>query len=256
MLSTPSRSPAFDPSQGSATPANSAKQSAEVVARTLSPSRLSSSKSSRSPPSLIHSFTRDLRPLDAEDNPFSLDNTRDSDQSGSGSGSDDDDSDDSDGFGGSKTAAPTKVDDDEAELSKGLAEAKLAPSVPAAAATGSKGLEERKVVKTAEEIAQARQAKKAVKKPEDGSKPANLNKGAPVVMSRREREEKQKAEAKERYQKLHAAGKTDEARADLARLAAIRKQREAAKAAKEKDAASKEAEQKAALAKSGRKIAK
>ncbi|GAA5942252.1 hypothetical protein JCM1841_003101, partial [Sporobolomyces salmonicolor] len=199
-------------------------------------------------------FTRDLRPLDAEDNPFSLDNARDSDESGSSS--DDDDSDDSDGFGGSKSAAPTKVDGAEAELSKGMAEAKLAPSASAAAATGSRGLGERKVVKSAEEIAQARQAKKALKKPEDGSKPANLNKGAPVVMSRREREEKQKAEAKERYQKLHAAGKTDEARADLARLAAIRKQREAAKAAKDQDAASKEAEQKAALAKSGRKIAK
>jgi len=32
--------------------------------------------------------------------------------------------------------------------------------------------------------------------------------------------------AKERYWKLHEAGKTDQARADLARLALIRKERE------------------------------
>jgi hypothetical protein len=45
-------------------------------------------------------------------------------------------------------------------------------------------------------------------------------------LSRREREEIDKVKAKERYQKLHAAGKTEEARSDLARLAIIKKQRE------------------------------
>lgn len=47
-------------------------------------------------------------------------------------------------------------------------------------------------------------------------------------LSRREREEIEKQRAKEHYQKLHAQGKTDEARADLARLAIIRQQREEA----------------------------
>jgi len=51
---------------------------------------------------------------------------------------------------------------------------------------------------------------------------------APRQLSRREREEKEKKEAQERYWKLHAAGKTDQAKADLGRLAAIRKEREAA----------------------------
>lgn len=41
-------------------------------------------------------------------------------------------------------------------------------------------------------------------------------------------EELEKQQAKERYEKLHLAGKTDEARADLARLALIKKQREEA----------------------------
>jgi len=49
-------------------------------------------------------------------------------------------------------------------------------------------------------------------------------------LSRREREAIEKQKAKERYQKLHAEGKTDEAQKDLARLAIIRKQREEAAA--------------------------
>lgn len=42
------------------------------------------------------------------------------------------------------------------------------------------------------------------------------------------REEIEKQKAKERYMKLHLEGKTDQARADLARLAIIKKQREEA----------------------------
>lgn len=47
------------------------------------------------------------------------------------------------------------------------------------------------------------------------------------------REEIEKQKAKERYMKMHLAGKTDQAKADLARLAIIRKQRE--EAARKKD---------------------
>ncbi|KAL7288397.1 28 kDa heat- and acid-stable phosphoprotein-like [Trichogramma pretiosum] len=47
-------------------------------------------------------------------------------------------------------------------------------------------------------------------------------------LSRREREQIEKQRAQVHYQKLHAAGKTDEARADLARLAIIKQQREEA----------------------------
>ena len=47
------------------------------------------------------------------------------------------------------------------------------------------------------------------------------------------REAIEKEQARQRYEKLHAEGKTDEARADLARLAIIKKQRE--EAAKKKD---------------------
>lgn len=41
-------------------------------------------------------------------------------------------------------------------------------------------------------------------------------------------EEIEKQQAKERYMKLHLEGKTEQARADLARLAIIKKQREEA----------------------------
>ena len=52
-------------------------------------------------------------------------------------------------------------------------------------------------------------------------------------LSRREREEIQKQKAQAHYQKLHAEGKTDQARADLARLAIIKQQREEAQRRRE-----------------------
>ncbi|KAF2501632.1 hypothetical protein BU16DRAFT_522566 [Lophium mytilinum] len=61
-------------------------------------------------------------------------------------------------------------------------------------------------------------------------------------LSRREREALQAQQAKERYQKLHAEGKTDEARADLERLSLVRERR-AAEAARKKAEAEEKAEQ-------------
>ncbi|KAF7494938.1 28 kDa heat- and acid-stable phosphoprotein [Sarcoptes scabiei] len=57
--------------------------------------------------------------------------------------------------------------------------------------------------------------------------------GDEIRLSRREREQIQKQKAKEHYQKLMAEGKTDQARADLARLELIRKQR--AEASKQRE---------------------
>nr|XP_054762557.1 28 kDa heat- and acid-stable phosphoprotein-like [Lytechinus pictus] len=71
----------------------------------------------------------------------------------------------------------------------------------------------------------------------------DVDKG-PTQLSRREREEIEKQQAKERYMKAHLAGKTDEARADLARLAIVRKQREEAQRRKELEAKAKEAKAK------------
>ncbi|KAE8144378.1 casein kinase substrate phospho protein PP28-domain-containing protein [Aspergillus avenaceus] len=52
-------------------------------------------------------------------------------------------------------------------------------------------------------------------------------------LSRREREAIEAQQERERYMKLHAEGKTEEARADLARLAIIRERREAERLRKE-----------------------
>ncbi|KAH6682527.1 putative 28 kDa heat and acid-stable phosphoprotein [Halenospora varia] len=64
-------------------------------------------------------------------------------------------------------------------------------------------------------------------------------------LSRREREALQAQQAKERYQKLHEAGKTDEAKADLARLKLIREKREAEAARKQAEKEEREAAEKA-----------
>ncbi|XP_010893845.1 pdgfa associated protein 1a isoform X2 [Esox lucius] len=72
-------------------------------------------------------------------------------------------------------------------------------------------------------------------------KVTELDVNAPKELSRREREEIEKQKAKERYMKLHLEGKTDQARADLARLAIIKKQREDAQ--KKRDELRKEAEE-------------
>ncbi|CAG2168906.1 unnamed protein product [Oppiella nova] len=64
-------------------------------------------------------------------------------------------------------------------------------------------------------------------------------------LSRREREELEKQRAREAYQRLHAQGKTDQARADLARLAIIKQQREDAQKRREADQKAREVEVKA-----------
>ncbi|VEN37099.1 unnamed protein product [Callosobruchus maculatus] len=70
-------------------------------------------------------------------------------------------------------------------------------------------------------------------------------------LSRREREEIEKQRAQAHYQKLHAEGKTEQARADLARLAIIKQQREEAKKRREEEQKQKEqaAQEKAAQVK-------
>ncbi|XP_015595372.1 28 kDa heat- and acid-stable phosphoprotein [Cephus cinctus] len=67
-----------------------------------------------------------------------------------------------------------------------------------------------------------------------------LAKSTKPELSRREREQLEKQRAYANYQKLHAAGKTDEARADLARLAIIKQQREEAAKRREDEKKQKE----------------
>merc|ERR1719208_742946 len=98
------------------------------------------------------------------------------------------------------------------------------------------------------EIENPNRAKKTMKKVSQLDDAASAPK---PQLSRREREEIEKAKAKAHYQKQHALGKTEEARADLARLAIIRKQREEAAEKRAAEAKAKEeaAEKRAAEAK-------
>eukprot|EP01113_Clastostelium_recurvatum_P032058 TRINITY_DN406_c0_g2_i1.p1 TRINITY_DN406_c0_g2~~TRINITY_DN406_c0_g2_i1.p1 ORF type:complete len:186 (-),score=70.66 TRINITY_DN406_c0_g2_i1:109-666(-) len=86
--------------------------------------------------------------------------------------------------------------------------------------------------------------------PKKGSIKASSMDGSKVPkpeLSRREKEEIEKEKAKQAYWELHKAGKTDEAKADLARLAVIRQRREEAAKQKAEEEAAKAA--KAAAAK-------
>ncbi|CAE8657570.1 unnamed protein product, partial [Polarella glacialis] len=76
--------------------------------------------------------------------------------------------------------------------------------------------------------------KVAEKKPAEGGYPATANPNAGgvkhvdhvgVELSRKQREELEKAAARRRYEQLHKEGKTDEAKADLARLAEVKQRR-------------------------------
>lgn len=82
------------------------------------------------------------------------------------------------------------------------------------------------------------QASAAPRDPESKTGPNASSSGA--QLSRREREALQAQQAKERYQKMHAEGKTDEARADLARLSLIRERREVEAARKKAEKEEKE----------------
>ncbi|XP_046959849.1 28 kDa heat- and acid-stable phosphoprotein [Vanessa cardui] len=81
---------------------------------------------------------------------------------------------------------------------------------------------------------------RVVKKNKKLSNLNSLPEGEKPQLSRREREEIERQRAAAAYQKAHAEGKTDQARADLARLAIIRQQREEAAKRREAEKKAKE----------------
>jgi len=96
-----------------------------------------------------------------------------------------------------------------------------------------------------EPIIEVHNPNRVVKKNKKLSDLTEVPSGA-TEMSRREKEEAARQEAARRYQQLHAQGKTEEARADLARLAIIRKQREEAAQKREQEKKEKESRAQAA----------
>ncbi|CAM1503776.1 Fc.00g013670.m01.CDS01 [Cosmosporella sp. VM-42] len=210
-------------------------------------------------------FSRDIRPLDADGNEISI-------WSADARKKEDDEDDDSDEDSEEESSEEEESDDD------------AGPSNAAAAAQAA-SREDRKAQKKArKEAAIAKQNNRTVEvgdmpssdeesseEEDDDDMPANPNhskaarnqaKGTSGTIgaadeitegvqnlstapSRREREAIEAAAAKEKYMKLHAAGKTDEAKADLARLALIREQREAEAARRKAEKEEREAQEKA-----------
>lgn len=234
-------------------------------------------------------FSRDIRPVDADGNEISMwsvDAKRKDDDD-----DDDDDSEDDETTEDETTEEEDSDDDDDA------------PG-PSAAPAQELSREDRKAEKKArKEAAIAKQRAKTVEvgdmpssddddddseedSEDDDDMPANPNHSKKArnqtkagveeitegvsnmaAPSRREREALEAAAAKERHMRLTAQGKTDEAKADLARLKAIREQRaldaarrqaereekEALEKAKKAEFEAKEARRKETAAKKGKK---
>eukprot|EP00811_Abedinium_folium_P005013 NODE_14617_length_1097_cov_5.060825.p2 GENE.NODE_14617_length_1097_cov_5.060825~~NODE_14617_length_1097_cov_5.060825.p2 ORF type:complete len:261 (-),score=95.37 NODE_14617_length_1097_cov_5.060825:255-1037(-) len=150
-----------------------------------------------------------------------------------------------------------------------VAERNRATPTPDAPNGGDDSSSEEEVKPKAEEKAQEERkpAQRQQRYDVAGNAIANPNANAPNVeaegmeLTRRQREEIEKAAARRRYEQMHKAGETDEAKADLARLQEVKKRREEAAAkrleeeatrkVKEKEVASKDTstnkEHKAAL---------
>ena len=109
----------------------------------------------------------------------------------------------------------------------------------------SESEEEERKAKGAEGLIEIANPNRVQQKQKKVTAIGNDSSGGKPQLSRREREEIEKQKAKAHYQKMHAAGKTEEARADLARLAIIRKQREEAAKKREEEQKAKEAAAKA-----------
>lgn len=196
-------------------------------------------------------FSRDLRPLDADGNEISM---WGQDPKNSQGGSDDDDDDDSeseeedsdDEVGPSKAGPGQDLSREERKKEKkirkeaAIARAKKAAIQvgdlpPSDSDDGSSESDDDMPANPNHSKAARKQAIAPVKKPDDddvGETAAGVSKMAisQKPQSRKERESAEAALAKERYMKAHLAGKTDEAKADLARLAEIRAKREADRA--------------------------
>ncbi|KAI0449910.1 hypothetical protein F5B21DRAFT_26364 [Xylaria acuta] len=201
-------------------------------------------------------FSRDLRPLDADGNEVSMWSANAEGAKGSDGEDDDDsedeeedseeDSDDDSDAGPSETqqeltreerkaAKKAQKDAAIARRQKGQVQVGDLPS-------GSEEEEDDDMPANPNHSKAARQQTKpappGVDEATEGVSKMSVNKS---TMSRREREALEKKQAAEHYRKLHAEGKTDEAKADMARLQLIREKREADAARKQAEKEEKEA---------------
>ncbi|RMZ89136.1 hypothetical protein DV736_g3630, partial [Chaetothyriales sp. CBS 134916] len=187
-------------------------------------------------------FSRDLQPLDKDGTPLGMwrdptDEIKEEDESSEEESSEEESDDGDEGpstKGGAGQELSREQRKEQAKLKKQAAIAKKSKKVAEVGdlPTDSDSEEDENDVMPANpnHTQKARNQARAATSP---SADAPKKPSGGENLSRREREALQAQQARERYQKLHAEGKTDEARADLARLKLIREQREAAAARKQ-----------------------
>ncbi|KAK2044307.1 hypothetical protein LZ31DRAFT_594922 [Colletotrichum somersetense] len=198
-------------------------------------------------------FSRDLRPLDADGNEISM-WSADSNKKGDDESSEEDSEEDSE---------EESEDEDDAKP-----QAEMTRAERKAAAKARKDAAVAKKRAQAVEVGDLPPSDSEESSEDDADMPANPNhskaarnqtkapvaapdvdeaaegvKKLTVANNRKERESMEAAQAKERYRKLHEAGKTDEAKADLARLRLIREQRAADAARREAEREEREAQE-------------
>lgn len=195
-------------------------------------------------------FSKNLRPLDADGNEISMWDPNASKQDGSDD--DDDDSDDDSEEESEDDAGPSKATPAQ-ELSREERRAEKKAKKEAAIARAKKANvqvgdlppsdsedeseDDNMPANPNHSKAARKQAVAPPKQPDDEVEEAAAGVAKLAVdkggMTRKERESAEAAAAKERYMKAHLAGKTDEAKADMARLAKIREDRARQKAVRD-----------------------
>ncbi|KAI2469115.1 hypothetical protein F4781DRAFT_431633 [Annulohypoxylon bovei var. microspora] len=194
-------------------------------------------------------FSRDLRPLDADGNEISMwsEGKKDESDSDEEEDSEEEDSDEEDSDAGpSQQSELTREERKQAK--KAQKEAAIAkknkPQVgDMPSDSESEDDEDEGMPVNPNHSKAARNQTKVQPKP-DGVEEATEG-VQKLAMSRKERESMEAQIAKEKYRKLHEAGKTDEAKADLARLRLIREKRDAEAARKQAEKEEREAHEKA-----------
>ncbi|KAI1495795.1 hypothetical protein F5X99DRAFT_414769 [Biscogniauxia marginata] len=192
-------------------------------------------------------FSRNLRPLDADGNEISMwsedaPKNEDGEADSSEEESDEDESDEDSDAGPSNQPQTELSREERRQAKKAQKEAAIAKKKKGAVQVGDMPTESEEESEDDDMPANPNHSKAA----------RNMTKAQPdveavtegvkkVAMSRKERESMEAQQAKERYRKLHEAGKTDEAKADLARLALIREKREAEAARKNAEREEREA---------------
>ncbi|KZZ92102.1 Casein kinase substrate, phosphoprotein PP28 [Moelleriella libera RCEF 2490] len=176
-------------------------------------------------------FSRNLQPVDADGNQVSMwsaDKEDDQSEGEEDSSEEDEEDEDGDGQQGGATQGSTENRDDRKALKKARKEAAIAKQksrtievgdMPSSDEDGDDGMP-----------ANPNHSKSARKQAKASDPIEEVTEGVKKMAApgnRKEREALEAAAARERYLKLQAEGKTDQAQADLARLRLIREQRAA-----------------------------